>query len=201
MLSSNNQFIWVFCLMALLGCPVMAQTNQGTQFTLAITSEAFADGIAPGESGTLNFQLTNDGPNDHTGTKQISIGHNLTHDYQVFAQITTGVSNDPNCEIIFPHLDPRPPVNDIYYQHHLLMTADIEVGDSFTCGFDITFTEPGIMETVWRFTEWTPNGNVFDENPYVFRGQAMPVPLNLTALLLVCVLLMGAVNLLRKTNP
>ncbi|MCX7552266.1 hypothetical protein OS175_00120 [Marinicella sp. S1101] len=58
----NAQHMMVLILMLFLCFGAIAQVDDRL-FELSITSEAFQDGIAPGETGEININITNLGPN------------------------------------------------------------------------------------------------------------------------------------------
>ncbi|WP_223788212.1 hypothetical protein [Marinicella meishanensis] len=182
------KLLWLLILL-FQGQLAEAHNNSEAFLSLEITSREFADGIAPDESGTLNIHITNQGSAPNEGQIFISIGHNVTHDLQVLYQVLMGSTPDPSCQIYWPHIDPRPPVDDIMILHFFTVDAGIGVGETYSCGIDITFTDPGMIETVWFIHNLTPDGWVTQEVPFVFRGQPIAVPLTLTGIMLLVVLI------------
>lgn len=191
-----NSQLMLFISLMILSNMVHSQSSTDYFLTFDITSNEFADGIAPGESGSVSIRISNQGPSAFSGEKSIAIGHNYTQNFAVLYEFLTSTSADPNCQIHLPHVDPRPPVDDIVFMHYFTIEATIAAGETYTCVFNTTFTEPGLMETVWRMSNLTINGWVTQEVSFVFRGQAMAVPLHLSGFLLLGMLLL-AIGFLR----
>lgn len=194
----NTHHMMVLVLMLFLCFGAIAQVDDRL-FELSITSEAFQDGIAPGETGEININITNLGPNAITMEDNLFVilGFNTTQDIDLFFNIANSPTNDPNCRILLSG-DPRPPVDDYLFFYGYRISADIEINETYTCTVTPTFEQSGYLETVWRIIQIN-NGNIeFIDIPFYFRGQVLPVPLSINFLLILCLLISTAIYIRGK---
>ena len=178
-------------------CSTVSAQIINTEISLTITSDEFQDGISAGEAGDVNINITNLGPNPINSTDNLGviIGYNVTQNTDLFFDFVLSPTNDPNCNFVFPIASPRPPVNDILFFFYYEITADIEVGATYTCTISATFDQPGVLETVWRMYYLSGNDTEIIDYPFIFRGQPLPVPINLKLFLITAFLLIGGLFL------
>ncbi|MFC3192741.1 hypothetical protein ACFODZ_00680 [Marinicella sediminis] len=181
--------IRLFCLGLLMSCQLVFGQNFQTDLSVRVTSVEFADGIEPGESGQLQFQVTNHGPDPITNPDArlaVMPGFNVTQDYWIYTMLLESPLSENHCSFEWRHIDPRPPVNDIMYVQSFTMHGPLAVNQTKTCTLNLTFEQSGQLETLWWIPaaeEWDPDqlNNYFR---FVFRGQVPAVPLNIGFILM-----------------
>ena len=192
----KHHFSLIILSLLLSGKPgwLAAQTIIDAELSLNVESIDFADGFTPREPGVINLHITNHGPNPVTVNDefQITLAYNLTQDSDLVFEILYSPTTDPNCEFIFSNASPRPPVDDFLYFYNYHIRADIPVGETYTCGINVRFNNSGDLDTIWQLRYITPNGVMFDDAPFEFRGLPMAVPLPLAGTLLVVLMLLAA---------
>ncbi len=189
-------------IISFMACSAVNAQVINTEVSLSITSTEFQDGIAAGETGDVNISITNLGPNPISSDNSlgVTIGYNVTQDIDLFFEFVYSPTNDSNCNFVFPNASPRPPVDDISYFFYYDIATNIEVGATYTCTVTATFEQPGELETVWRMFYTTGGNTEVVSFPFTFRGQALPVPLNLNIFLMTALILLTAVCLKGKNH-
>ena len=193
-------------LVSLVSSQTAVAQNPQSDLSVSVTSEAFSDGIEPGESGLLQFHVTNHGPDPITNpdaSLAVMPGFNVTQDDWIYTLLLESPLSENHCSFEWRHIDPRPPINDIMYVQSFIMHGPLAVNQTKTCTLSLTFEESGQLETIW----WVPYGPPWDPDEsnnyfsFEFRGQTPAVPLNINLTLLMLIGFAGLWTLFRKNNP
>jgi hypothetical protein len=173
-----------------------------TDLSLSVTSAAFGDGIVPGESGFIDFHVTNLGPLPITDPDyQISVthGHNLTQDLFLYDEFQSAEPLGDGCVFIANNSSPPLPEGDFrFWQAHSYI-GPIAVGETITCQIPVTFSRSGYLETLWRLGPAITDPDLSNnEVPFIFRGQTFAVPLDAGWLLPMGLLILGVAVVYRR---
>lgn len=171
-------------LLFLLNTNILCAQTFEADLSIAVTSDAFSDGISPGESGLFNLSVTNLGPDSYPEGSEFnfSYAYKLNQDTFIIEEyFYTGLVSS-NCEFITSGTaTPAPPDENNYFSPitYLQLTGALDVGQTATCQISLSFEESGYLETRWRL--FTNNDPQTDNNEVFFtlRGAPQAVPLNI----------------------
>ena len=174
---------------ALFGLMLSVAHAASIDLALEIDFGEFSDGVLIGEISTVTFTVSHLGPDvvDLNQVRFVGSYNYETSEANPFQFFQSFTSEDSECNLSQPMIDPRPPVNNYANIYFGSINKILSPFSAVSCEYRFTNGELGLYDTLWELTV-----KLGDVDPdlsnnaiqFTFGPQPMLVPLSKTAVVL-----------------